>query len=119
MRSGAPQIRRRNCEHKRYRGGNVFIGLITFLLTAITALAQSTDSITGTITDDTGAVVPQIAVTVTNIGTGQKRNVVKDSRGQYSALSLQIVARRTFRVCVRYVRQCQKGGREYDFSILA
>lgn len=34
--------------------------------------------------------MPQVAVTVTNIRTGQKRNVVTDSRGQYSALSLEV-----------------------------
>jgi hypothetical protein len=68
----------------------LFIVLITFFLTSVAALAQTTASITGTITDDTGAVVPQAAVTVTNIGTGQKRNVVTDSRGQYSALSLEV-----------------------------
>jgi hypothetical protein len=77
-------------KNKRYRGSNLFIVLITFFLTSVAALAQTTASITGTITDDTGAVVPQAAVTVTNIGTGQKRNVVTDSRGQYSALSLEV-----------------------------
>jgi hypothetical protein len=53
-------------KNKRYRGSNLFIALITFFLTSVTALAQTTASITGTITDDTGAVVPQAAVTVTN-----------------------------------------------------
>ncbi len=62
-------------KNKRCRGGKVFLVLIIFLLT---------------ITDNTGAVVSQVAVTVTNIRTGQKRNVVTDSRGQYSALSLEV-----------------------------
>jgi hypothetical protein len=38
-------------KNKRYRGSNVFIVLITFLLTSITASAQTTAGITGTITD--------------------------------------------------------------------
>jgi hypothetical protein len=63
---------------------------ITLMLVAGTAFAQTTAGIIGTVTDDTGAVVPQTAVTVTNVGTGQKRNVVTDSRGQYSALSLEV-----------------------------
>ena len=60
------------------------------MLVAPAVFAQTTASITGTVTDDTGAVVPQTAVAISNIGTGQKRNIVTDARGQYRALSLEV-----------------------------
>lgn len=77
-------------KQKIFRSSSVFIVLITVLLTPIAASAQTTASITGTVTDDTGAVVPQATIAVTNIATGQKRSLVSDSRGQYSALSLEV-----------------------------
>jgi hypothetical protein len=70
--------------------GLALTALLTAMLVAPAVFAQTTASITGTVTDDTGAVVPQTAVTISNIGTGQKRNVVTDVRGQYRALSLEV-----------------------------
>lgn len=72
------------------RSSCAHIAITAFLLVTVTALSQTTASITGTVTDDTGAVVPQTAITITNVGTGQKRNIVTDARGQYNALSLQV-----------------------------
>ena len=58
-------------------------------LFAIGAFAQSnTGTITGVITDPNGAVVPNAAVTVTNQGTAEKRNVQADSQGSYQVPSL-------------------------------
>lgn len=41
-------------------------------------------SVTGTVTDKTGAVVPGAAVTLTNPGTGEVRNTVADAVGNYN-----------------------------------
>jgi hypothetical protein len=53
------------------------------------AMAQSTQGlITGTITDATGAAVPNAAVRVTNAGTGIAFTTKTDASGQYRALNL-------------------------------
>src|ERR1035437_8045700 len=46
-------------------------------------IAQVTGTITGTVRDTTGAVVPEARVTATNTETGQLRTVVTDGAGQY------------------------------------
>ena len=44
---------------------------------------QTTGTISGTVHDATGAVVPGAAITATNIGTNQSRPAVTDHAGQY------------------------------------
>ena len=63
---------------------------VTVLLASIGAFAQTTATITGTVTDDTGAIVPNAKISVTSVGTGLTRNLVTDARGQYAALSLPV-----------------------------
>ncbi len=53
------------------------------------AFAQSTASISGTVTDPTGAVVAGATVTVHSIGLGTDRVVTTDSAGSYVVPSLQ------------------------------
>jgi hypothetical protein len=56
-----------------------------FLMTAVSAAAQSiTGSITGLITDSTGAVVPGGQVTAINLGTGIRSTVTADAAGNYT-----------------------------------
>ncbi len=45
-------------------------------------------AITGTVTDSTGAVVPNVSITITNEATGVTRTLKSDSDGFYSAESL-------------------------------
>src|SRR5438034_9422940 len=40
-------------------------------------------SVVGTVTDQTGAVVPGATVTITNLATGQAREAITDSAGNY------------------------------------
>lgn len=54
------------------------------------APAQSTGSITGTVTDATGAVIPTASVTVRNEGTGEARTTQTDSAGLYLLSSLPV-----------------------------
>lgn len=58
----------------------------TFLAPHASAQAVSVNggSIQGTITDNTGAVVPGASVTVTGIETGSKASITTDSRGYWS-----------------------------------
>ena len=52
------------------------------------AFGQSTAAITGTITDATGAVVPNATVTIRNQNTGIERTSQTDTAGQYLVASL-------------------------------
>ncbi|HYK90357.1 MAG TPA: carboxypeptidase-like regulatory domain-containing protein, partial [Acidobacteriota bacterium] len=54
---------------------------------AIQALAQEA-TIVGTVTDPSGAAVPNATVTVTNTGTGQSRTITTNAVGQYVAPDL-------------------------------
>ncbi len=55
----------------------------------LAARAQSTASLSGTVTDPSGAVVPNAKVTVHSLGTGADRIVLTDSAGLYVVPSLQ------------------------------
>ena len=57
-----------------------------FLLQSLPASAQTagTASIQGTVTDPTGAAIPNAKVTLTNTDTGTARNTVSDGSGLYS-----------------------------------
>lgn len=56
---------------------------------SLAAFAQSnTGSITGVVTDQNGAVVPSVTVTITNQGTNETRNVTTDSQGRYDVPSI-------------------------------
>src|SRR5437870_11895767 len=46
--------------------------------------------IVGTVTDSTGAVIPQAAVEVTNEGTGAQRHLVTDDAGNYVVPELSV-----------------------------
>ena len=65
------------------------IALMVMGCTARTASAQVLyGSIVGTLTDETGAVVPKAAVTVTNTATGLSRQATADDAGYYSIPNL-------------------------------
>ncbi|MGH7177602.1 MAG: carboxypeptidase-like regulatory domain-containing protein, partial [Tepidisphaeraceae bacterium] len=64
--------------------------LVIVLAAAVSALAQSDrGTITGTVTDSTGAAVPGANVTVTNLGTNANSTAVTTSEGVYSIVALQ------------------------------
>src|SRR5664280_1512472 len=60
-----------------------------FVIFAAQALAQEA-TILGTVTDPTGAAVPNAAIVITNIDTGVARNTVTNGDGQYVAPDLHI-----------------------------
>ncbi|MGC2154422.1 MAG: carboxypeptidase-like regulatory domain-containing protein, partial [Terriglobales bacterium] len=56
---------------------------------ALPMLAQfDTGTITGTVTDTSGAIVPSAAITVTNVGTGLQKSMVTNQSGIFVASSL-------------------------------
>ena len=61
------------------------------LALAVTGVAQAQErfgSLTGTVTDQQGAAIPGVTVTVTNAQTGEARTFVTDAKGDYLALDL-------------------------------
>lgn len=68
---------------KKY--GLVFVFV---LLIAAPMLAQSTSTLSGTVKDPSGAVLPGAQVVVHNLGTGLERVITSDSAGQYVVPSL-------------------------------
>ncbi len=58
--------------------------LILAIPTAL-AFAQASGTIHGTVSDATGAILPGVAVTITNTGTNLKRAIMSDEAGQYVA----------------------------------
>ncbi len=70
-----------------------------FLCGAILALCLSpmcgaqvvnSQQISGTVTDATGAVVPNATITITNVGTGLTREVTSNSNGNYVVLDIPV-----------------------------
>src|ERR1041385_7059081 len=67
----------------------VFFGLFTIVLLAASfAFAQSTATLQGTVTDQSGAVVPNAKVTVTNQETNLTRTAETDAPGNFLVASL-------------------------------
>lgn len=69
----------------------VFAFLSLFLVSASTPLAAQVlyGSIVGTVEDQTGAVVPNAQIEVTNRETGNTRSTTSDNQGNYSIVALQ------------------------------
>jgi hypothetical protein len=66
------------------------LALCLGLCIANSAFSQSTNSgdIRGTVTDASGALMPGVAVTVTNLDTGATKNLVTNSDGLYDTASI-------------------------------
>ena len=78
--SGAPK--RRSLRH-------LLVLCVVLLGSAFYALGQDA-TIVGTVTDPSGAAVPNVSITVVNIETGLSRQLTSNSEGQYVAPSLRI-----------------------------
>src|SRR5262245_15337900 len=51
--------------------------------------SQGLSSLTGTVTDPTGAIIPDAKVSLADTGTGSQRNTVCDPQGRYAFLQVQ------------------------------
>ena len=52
-------------------------------------LSQGLSSLSGTVTDPTGAIIPDAKVSLIDFGTGAQRNTVCDPQGRYAFLQVQ------------------------------
>ena len=73
----------------RIKQSTVLSTVVMALLGPLALLAQNS-GIVGTVADQTGAVVPAVVVTATNLGTGETRRAVSDSAGEYSMQNLDV-----------------------------
>jgi hypothetical protein len=72
------------------RAGWMF-ALVVFLMAVGSASAQLTSAdIVGTVTDPSGAIIPNATVTVINLDTHETRNVVTNSSGDYQVSLLPV-----------------------------
>ena len=62
---------------------DLFVGALSLLLTSGVAWAQATAELSGRVTDESGAVLPGVTVTVTQTDTSFTRSVVTDETGAY------------------------------------
>jgi hypothetical protein len=67
-----------------------FGGLLVFALTCSSALAQATAQISGTVKDQSGAVLPGVEVTVTKTDTAILRTTITNETGSYVLPNLPI-----------------------------
>jgi hypothetical protein len=74
---------------RRFRP-SVFILAVLLLFTSAAFGQLTTADILGTVTDATGAVVPNASVTLTNLGTNEKRTGQSNSSGDYSFTLLPV-----------------------------
>src|SRR5690242_10750102 len=70
----------------------LILGIWLMVMSAGTARAQVTASISGRVLDASGAAIPGAAVTATNVETGATRTVETDAGGSYRLLSLAVGA---------------------------
>jgi hypothetical protein len=64
---------------------------LALCVTPSVVLAQTTAAtISGDVHDETGAVLPGVSVTITNVDTGTTRTVVTDDEGRYRAPNLMV-----------------------------
>lgn len=89
-------IRRRTprCQspQKNRQGTAILCFAILAFLFSLSPIARAQDNatITGTVADTTGAVVPNVALTLTNPATGQTRNTVSNEAGAYRFASIGV-----------------------------
>ncbi|WP_433972107.1 TonB-dependent receptor domain-containing protein [Tunturiibacter lichenicola] len=73
-----------------WKFSNGLLGFVALVLISVGAgFAQSTATLSGTVTDPSGAVVPGAQVTVHSLATGLDRVIVTDSAGLYAVPSLE------------------------------
>ena len=68
----------------------IALATVLFLIASMTAVAQSTATLQGTVTDPKGAAVPNAAVVVRNKGTSFERTTQTDTEGNYQVAALPV-----------------------------
>ena len=75
---------------ERIRTRNAACALLIALLAGISAWAQGTAQLSGSVKDPSGAVLPGVEVSATQTATGARRTTVTDETGNYVLPNLPI-----------------------------
>jgi len=67
-----------------------FLLLLWLAMGAFPAWAQTEADLSGSVTDQTGAALPDVAVTIKNVHTGRTRTIATDGAGRYQASGLPV-----------------------------
>ena len=67
-----------------------YVGLLILLVHPFTLAQLSRATISGTVTDESGAILPGVSITIENLDMGTVRETVADDEGRYSAPNLSI-----------------------------
>ncbi len=74
-----------------------YLGILALVMAVVLSVAGSpllaqgvASTISGKVTDSTGAVLPGVEITVTNVGTAQARLAISGDEGRYSVLQLSV-----------------------------
>ena len=68
----------------------LFFGLFCFVITFSAQAQLPVGTILGVIKDSTGAILPGVELTVTNVNTGQLRTTVSSENGSYRVPALPV-----------------------------
>ncbi len=70
------------------RSATLFLAILVCCLSSTLASAQTGASVSGVVTDQPGAALRDVAVTIKNVDTGANRTLTTDGAGQYQASGL-------------------------------
>ena len=70
--------------------GGILVGLFTIALTCSSVWAQATAQISGTVKDQSGAVLPGVDIKMTQTETGVSRDTITNETGSYVLTNLPI-----------------------------
>ncbi len=73
-----------------HRCSRLFALCLVVFSFCVCSKAQVSASLSGRVTDQTGAVLPGVSVTATNLGTGLSRTATTDSTGAYDLVALPV-----------------------------
>src|ERR1700689_1741180 len=71
----------------RSRSG-LWLALLWVTIAALPALGQNGGDLSGVVTNQAGATLPEVAVTIKNLDTGETRTIPTDGAGRYQASGL-------------------------------
>ncbi len=72
------------------RSAGLFLAILVCCLSSTSAWAQTGASLSGMVTDQTGAALRDVAVTIKNVDTGATRTITTDGGGHYQASGLPL-----------------------------
>lgn len=70
----------------------IIVACVLIVISSVAWAQMTTAGLSGTVTDETGGLLPGVEITVTNVDTGRTRSVVSDDEGRYIAPELTLGA---------------------------